>query len=151
MRNPVTLTTLATLAAACLLAGSASAQDAPFSPFVDADIVEIVTIDPDGDTRETKIWIVVLDGAGYVRTNDSRWLANIRRDSPVALRYDDVELDVLASEVVDLVVQERVEAAFKAKYGAMQRIMSFFRISDPTCLRLDVKPKTIATAGQTRD
>lgn len=141
----------AVLAASILLATDALAQSDPFAPFVDADVVRIVTTDPDGDLRETKIWIVVFDGSGYVRTNDSRWLANIRRDSPVTLRYEDVELDVLASEVVDLVLQERVEAAFKAKYGTMQRIMSFFRISEPTCLRLDAKPKSIARAGEPGD
>ncbi len=132
------------LAAACLgliLAGGASAEDPPgvWAPFVETDIIEIHTQDEDGDSRETKIWIVVLDGAGWVRTNDSRWLANIRRGSPIELRADDTRLAATATEIEDEGSYDRVEAAFKEKYGAMQKIMSFFRLRRPTVLRLDAQ------------
>src|SRR5687768_15143125 len=50
------------------LAGPAAATDEVDWPRVaDTDVVEIVTSDEDGALRETKVWIVVLDGHGYVR------------------------------------------------------------------------------------
>ena len=39
-------------------------------------------------------------------------------------------------EVAGALLTERVEAAFKAKYGFTQRVMSLFRMSEPTVLRL---------------
>jgi len=105
-------------------------------PFVETGTIEIVTTDEDGELRETPVWIVVLDGQGYVRTNDSRWLANIRRGSPVTLRVGANEMTVAVAENEDPRVYDRVEEAFKTKYGFMQRVMSTFRISTPTVLEL---------------
>lgn len=100
------------------------------------DVVEVLTHDEDGELRETKVWITGFDGRAYVRTNDSRWLANIRRGSEVALRADEQEHAVAARETDDAEIAARVEAAFKEKYGLMQRVMSFFRVSEPTLLEL---------------
>ena len=99
-------------------------------------MIEIITTDPDEDLRETKVWIVVLDGTGYIRTNNSRWLANIRRGSPIALRANEWESRVTAVEIDDPALKAKIETAFKQKYGLMQRMMSFFRISEPTVLGL---------------
>jgi len=107
-----------------------------WTPFRDTAVIEIRTEDPDGAARETKVWVVVLDAA-YVRTNDSRWLANIRRGSPVELHAAGVTLPVRAREVDDAVTQARVEEAFLAKYGLVQRILSAVRLREPTVLRLD--------------
>ena len=105
-------------------------------PFVETGTIEIVTTDEDGELRETPVWIVVLDGQGYVRTNDSRWLANIRRGTAIEIRAEGTALPVSAEEVEDDDTKARVEEAFKEKYGGMQRVMSFFRISEPIVLRL---------------
>ena len=107
-----------------------------WSPFAEADVVRIVTQDEDGAERDTPVWFVVVDGAGFVRTNDSRWLANIRRGSRVALRLDEAERPVVAEEVGDPAVSAAVEEAFKAKYGLAQRIMSALRVREPSVLRL---------------
>lgn len=116
--------------------GTAAGDEGDWSPFAEADVVVILTDDEDGDRRATNIWIVVLDGRAYVRTNDSRWLANIRRGSPVALVTGEHEQTVTAREVDDPDVSARVEEAFKTKYGLLQRVMSAFRISEPTVLEL---------------
>jgi hypothetical protein len=118
-----------------LLAGPAAAQT-EWSPFVEASVVHVVTQDEDGAERDTSVWFVVVDGAGYVRTNDSRWLANIRRGSRVVLRLDETERRVTSEEVRDAAATGAVEEAFKAKYGLMQRMMSAFRMREPTVLRL---------------
>ena len=122
--------------AALLIAAGTAAADGAWAPFAEAEVVRIVTVDADGDERDTPVWIVLVDGSPYVRTNDSRWLANIRRGSPVALRLDEAERPVVAEEVSDADVTARVEEAFKAKYGFVQRVMSFLRIREPTVLRL---------------
>ena len=124
-----------------VLASAALARaDDRWSIFAETGTIEIITVDEDGDLRETSVWIVVLDDAGYVRTNDSRWLANIRRGSAVTLRAKDSELVVRAEESEDPAEYDRVEEAFKAKYGWMQRLMSTFRTSRPTVLRLRAEP-----------
>jgi hypothetical protein len=115
-------------------AGAAHAFD--WAPAGEDSVVEILTSDADGSLRETPVWIVVLDGAGYVRTDDSRWLANIRRGSPVRLRVRDVESAVDAAETKDTALAARVEEAFKSKYGFTQRLMSLFRMTEPTVLKL---------------
>ena len=125
----------ALLALALLVPALAAAAD--WAPFAETKTIEIRTSDEGGDARATKVWIVVVDGTGYVRTNDSRWLANIRRGSPIEIRAGETILAVGATEVEDEATRDKVEEAFKAKYGAMQKLMSFFRISEPTVLRLE--------------
>jgi len=113
-----------------------SHAESTWSPFAEADVVRIVTMDEDGAQRDTPVWFVVVDGAAFVRTNDSRWLANIRRGSSVSLRLDETERAVTSEEVSDAAVTGAVEEAFKVKYGFMQRVMSVFRMREPTVLRL---------------
>jgi hypothetical protein len=113
-----------------------SHAESTWSPFAEADVVRIVTMDEDGAQRDTPVWFVVVDGAAFVRTNDSRWLANIRRGSSVSLRLDETER---SEEVSDAAVTGAVEEAFKVKYGFMQRVMSVFRMREPTVLRLREK------------
>jgi hypothetical protein len=118
-----------------------------WQPFAEADVVEIVTHDEDGALRETKVWIVVLDESGYVRTNDSRWLANIRRGSDVSLRVGELTQRIHASERAEPALREQVEGAFLEKYGTMQRIMSALRFSEPTVLELAPEPSRTLRLG----
>ena len=124
---------------ALLVAGTAQAAALDWQRFQESDVIEIVTHDEDGEVRETSIWIVAFDDHGYVRTNDSRWLANIRRGSDVALRLGEEDLAVSAREPNDAALTARVEEQFKQKYGFMQRVMSVFRMSEPTLLELTAR------------
>jgi hypothetical protein len=117
-------------------AAAAAADAFDWTPASEDSVVEILTSDADGSLRETPVWIVVLNGAGYVRTNDSKWLANIRRGTAVRLRVREVESQVGTDEVKDAALAARVEEAFKTKYGFTQRVMSLFRMSEPTVLKL---------------
>ena len=124
---------------ALALAGSARAAELDWQRFQDTDVIEVLTHDEDGAQRETSVWIVAFDGHGYVRTNDSRWLANIRRGSSVALRLGEDEYAVAAREPDDAAIDARVEEQFKQKYGFMQRVMSVFRMREPTVLELTAR------------
>ena len=123
---------------AALMGSGASADDNSewTGPFAEVGTIHILTQDADGGVRDTKVWIVTSHADAWIRTNDSRWLANIRRGSPIDLRTDEVSQPVAAVEVADASEAERVEALFKAKYGWVQRVMSALRISEPTVLRL---------------
>ena len=115
---------------------SARAETIDWTPFAEEDVVEILTVDPDGEPRETSVWIVVVADAAYVRTNDSRWLANIRRDPLVRMRVREREYPLRAEETADPGTRDLVEDSFKAKYGWVQRMMSALRMREPTVLRL---------------
>src|SRR2546425_978884 len=86
------------------LAGAARAGALDWQRVQDTGVIQILTHDEDGGLRETSVWIVTLDGRGYVRTNDSRWLANIRRGSSVALRLGEEEFAVAAHEPNDAAI-----------------------------------------------
>jgi hypothetical protein len=79
--------------------------------------VRIITLDPDGEVRDTKIWIALHDGTGWVRTGNSRWLENIRRDPDVKLRVGQQEFELRAEEIGDPAARTAVAAAMRAKYG----------------------------------
>jgi len=127
------------LLAAALVAGAggARAEEIDWTPFAEESVVEILTLDPDGEPRETSVWVVVVGDAAYVRTNDSRWLANLRRDPALRIRVREREVPLHAEETADRETIGRVEEAFKAKYGFMQRMMSALRMREPTVLRLE--------------
>jgi len=130
---------MALLALLLALAGAARAAGPDWQRAQQQSVVQILTHDEDGAQRETSIWIVSFDGRGYVRTNDSRWLANIRRGSTVALRLADGEFPVAAREPNDAAITARVEEQFKQKYGFMQKVMSAFRFREPTVLELTAR------------
>jgi hypothetical protein len=129
----------AALALAAALAAAAQAGDFDWTPLREESVIEVLTADEDGALRETPVWVVVLDGAAYVRTNDSTWLANIRRGSATRVRVRDEETAMDVVEVADAALGARVETAFLAKYGFTQRVMSALRMREPTVLRLTPK------------
>jgi hypothetical protein len=133
------MTALIVVLSLAVFASVALAEPFNWAPASTESVVEVLTSDTDGELRETPVWIVVIDDVAYVRTNDSKWLANIRRGSAVRVRVRGLESGVLALEVADAALKARVEKAFKKKYGSMQRMMSLFRMSEPVVLRLAPK------------
>lgn len=123
------------LALALMLAAPAvSAQD--WGTLADADVIRIVTVNEDGSERTTKIWVVVVDSAPYVRTGATRWFANLERDPQVVItegesRYLARALRVTAAERIS-----QVQAAFREKYGFMDRLTGLIRIGGPRIFEL---------------
>jgi len=108
------------------LAASSHAEELDWAAANEHGVVEVITVDPDGDLRETKVWLGVLDGFGYVRTDDSRWFRNIERDPDVTLRIDGVDHPVRAEIMDDTDLRERVDDVFREKYGWQVRLMEIF-------------------------
>ena len=135
MYRAIALLPLAALLA-CATSTLVQGTDLDWSAAADIAVIAIITTDDDGDVRETKVWFVLLDGVSYLRTNDSRWLENIRRDPNVKIVIDGTEYAQRADEVTGTQLVERVDAATREKYGFQDSLIHFFRISDPEILKL---------------
>jgi len=103
------------------------------------DVVHIVTLDADGDVRDTKVWIAFEAGTGWLRTGNSRWFDNLRRDPNARLRTGAEELEVRAELVEDPQACARVDAAMRAKYGWVDRMLGPFRWRASHVLRLTAR------------
>lgn len=118
------------------LAGTPRAVAFDWRPFEQERTIRILTHDEDGDPRETKVWTVVVDGVGYIRTTGSAWLENIQRNPEVQIRLRGYEYLMRAEVVRDAKTRARVEEAYREKYGFVQSTMSLLRFREPTVLRL---------------
>jgi hypothetical protein len=91
------------------------------------DVVQVVTHDEDGSSRETKVWIVWVDGEAYLRTHGTRWGANLERDPQAVLRAAGTEQTVRVERVEDPARIDAVVAAFRTKYGFSDRLAGLVR------------------------
>jgi len=117
------------LVALASLATGATAEELDWEKYADVKVIEVVTVDPDGDVRQTPVWFVLLEGAAYLRTSRSRWLENIRRDPKVVIRIED--------EII-----QRVDTASREKYGWQEAMIHVFRFRIPDILRLSPRDDT---------
>ena len=132
----------AAIAGALLLfaAAAARADAVDWSAASENDVIELLTVDRDGQPRETKVWIAELDGRGYVRTNDSRWYRNFVRDPNGRIRYGGAEYPIRAEVVQDPALRERVDAVFAKKYPLSMWIAGLFgRRGGDNCLALSAR------------
>lgn len=120
-----------------LLAAVPIAAAAPdWNAVKDVGTVYIVTTNEDGSARDTKIWLVVVDGQGYVRTGSTRWKANVDRNPDVTLRIEEAEYPLRVEFVTDPELCTRVEQAFRDKYGFSDSFIGIFRPGDSNIMRL---------------
>jgi hypothetical protein len=124
------------LVALASLATGAAAEELDWEKYADVKVIDVVTVDPDGDLRKTPVWFVLLEGAAYLRTSRSRWLENIRRDPKVVIRIKDEEFPLLAHAVEGEEIIQRVDTASREKYGWQEAMIHVFRFRTPDILRL---------------
>jgi len=120
------------------LVGAQLAAAAPpdWEALRELETVEVVTRDERGEARETTVWLVVLDGEGYLRTGRTRWGAEVERSRELVLRAPGTELPLRVELVEDDALRGRVAQAFRAKYGLTDRLVSWPRGSRPRIMRL---------------
>lgn len=122
---------------AFLFAWTARAEFPDWNALADVDVIEVITVDPDGDIRETKVWFVLLGGEPYLRTNSSRWLENLRRDPDLIVRVQGGDYEARAEEIFAEAIIEKVDLASGAKYGLQEQLLKIFRFSTPQILKLE--------------
>lgn len=99
-------------------------------------VVVVVTHDEDGDERRTKAWLVTVDGAGYLRTGETRWFANLERDPKLELRVAGVAYPMQVQFVHDTELSLKITSALREKYGWEDRVVGWFRSGPAHHLRL---------------
>lgn len=114
--------------------GPAEAPD--WDAVADVGVVNVVTRDEDGDPRDTRVWLVVVDGAGYIRTGSTTWGGNVARDPELVLRVEEREYPLRAEFVRDEALRERIGSAFREKYGFQDTLVGIFRQGDPKIMHL---------------
>jgi hypothetical protein len=115
----------ATLALALALVAAAPSQaSTDWQAVAAADTIEVITRDADGNERVTTIWLVVVDGQGYIRTGSSSWFEDVERDPNVVLRIEGQDHAVRAELVPESdPAWARVQQAFRDKYGWSDRLL----------------------------
>lgn len=120
-----------------IVAGGALAEQPDWAAAADTEVIIALTEDEDGGARETKIWLAVLDGAGYIRTSQSStWGGNVERNSDIMLRIETTEYPVHITFIEDDALRARVVAAFSEKYGWSDRWLDFIRGSRPRIMQV---------------
>jgi hypothetical protein len=126
----------AALAALLLAPFGALAQSPDWEALADVGTLQVITHDEDGAPRETKIWLAVVDGQGFIRTGDTAWGDDVERDPNVVLRIEDVEYPLLAEFIEAEGLRERVETAFREKYGWSDAMIGLFRGGNPRIMHM---------------
>ena len=85
--------------------------------------VHVVTVDPDGDERVTRVWLALVDGVGTIRTSDTRWQKNLERDPDFRMRVRGVDYPLRAVRVADGLEARKIDDAFLEKYGWQERLL----------------------------
>jgi hypothetical protein len=97
----------------------------------------VLTTDADGDARDTKIWLLVLDGTGYIRTSRrSTWGTNVERNPNIGVRIDDSDYPVRATFITENAERARIVTGFGEKYGN-NPFIDWIRGDDPRIMRLE--------------
>lgn len=123
--------------AASIFALAAAADEPPdWSAARDVETVSVATTNPDGTLRYTTVWLVVVEGRGYLRTGDTTWGANVARDPNVKLKLGDREWPLRVDFVEAEDERALVTAAFNEKYGFSDTVISWFRGARPKIMRL---------------
>jgi hypothetical protein len=124
-----TLLILAALSLACATYAPAEGPVDWEAADAEWDVI-LVTVDPDGDVRETRVWLVIVDGAGALWTGQTRWAANLKRDANAVLQASGIAYPVRAEFVSDPTERDAVEAAFRQKYGWQDRVVRWVEGDD---------------------
>ena len=93
--------------------------------------VDIETRSREGKVHRVTIWIVVVDGAPYVRSvrgTSGRWYRELTERNEGALRVGSRRVPVRASRVRDPKTIDEVSAAFWRKYPKSAPLFSMLRL-----------------------
>ena len=112
----------------------------------EGEVVTLTTFDAEQHPRRSRLWIVEVDGARYVRADlrGARWVSRLRTRPQVELQRDGVHERCQAVPVDDPAVREAVGNAMEAKYGLLDELLDAVRDDEDT---IPVRLDPIADAG----
>ena len=120
------------LALAALAVGSAWLRE--------GEVVTLTTWDAGEHARQSRLWIVEVDGRRYLRADlpGARWVERLRARPEVELQRDGSRERYRAVPVDDDAVREAVGVAMGAKYGLVDDLVGALRDDDHALpVRLD--------------
>ncbi len=112
----------ASMLAVALVLASAPGARAAWSEVADEREIIAIVHGEDAKPREVKIWLVVVDDQGFIRTRNTSWREDLERDPLAGLRIKEKEYPIRAVPVKDLELHKRVNEAYTAKYGRMPHV-----------------------------
>jgi hypothetical protein len=122
------------------VAAATPAAAVEWKEFTKANTVTITTNNADGTPKQTTVWLIVLEGFPYVRTGNTSWAENIARDPNVLLNVDKQDFLLRAVQVQDQLLIERLQAAYREKYGLSDRLVGLMPGAGTKLFRLDARP-----------
>lgn len=126
------------LSIALLVTSHALADVPDWGDVSGVETITVVTETEEGEAHETTIWLVMVDGKGYIRTtNRSGWGKNIRRNPAIAVQVEGTEHPVSVTFVEGGDVYDRITARFREKYGFGDAFIGILRGSNPPIMQLD--------------
>ena len=124
------------LALALGFVASTESATPDWSKWADLQTVEVISTDEGGRARTTTVWIVVVDGQAYLRTGRTIWGGNVEREGKLKLKGEPGEYQFRAEKITDPSLQEKVMAAFRAKYGTSDLVSGLIRFGERRIFRL---------------
>ena len=118
--------------------GLAGAQsDGPeWASLAEVDTVQVLTTNEDSRVRDTTVWLVVMDGDGYIRTGGTAWGDNVVRDPEIEVSIEGTKYPLRAHFVEDDGLRQRITDSFREKYGFADSLIGLFRGDRPKIMRL---------------
>ena len=124
------------LAFALAVGSTAESATPDWSKWADLQTVQVISTDEGGRTRTTTVWIAVVEGHAYLRTGRTIWGGNVEREGKLKLKGEPGEYQFRAEKITDPSLQEKVMAAFRAKYGFNDMISGVIRLGQHRIFRL---------------
>ena len=103
------------------------------------EIAVLRTLDAGGQPHETKLWVVDLDGATWVRVArpERAWFARLQANPEVEIvRHGGAPQTMRATPDPSPATRARLDAAFRAKYGLTDWWYGVLLRHDPVPVRL---------------
>ncbi len=114
--------------ATALLSIGGPAAAADWGSWAGLETIEVITANEDGSDHVTTIWIVVLEGAAFIRTSESSpWGDAVEKAETIGLRGADEARIVRPTAITRSERREQVIAAFREKYGFQDGLLDVFR------------------------
>jgi hypothetical protein len=91
----------------------------------EGEVVTLTTVDDQGHSSVTGLWIVEIDGEVYLRagSREARWLERIRARPVVELTRDGVVQKVRATPIEDAALRNAISWAMREKYGFIDAVL----------------------------